>query len=191
MLQSLLLPNESAGDGVLCSPIYERAAVPQPNGSLDPLRSMARGFLPQLFGPLPGFKEMAVVTERRKSMYYGRGYGGSGGSGRGGSYGGGMGFGFRGSSPGWPYVGRGRGGLPRCYAYSGYGNPAMVYGPGVFPAGQDPRPWGTAPYGVPNSPQQELQFLKDRAEMIRQELGAIDARIQKLEVEKAERGKQS
>jgi prefoldin subunit 5 len=47
------------------------------------------------------------------------------------------------------------------------------------------------PYGVPNTPQQELQFLKDRAEMIRQELGAIDARIQELEVEKAERGKQS
>jgi hypothetical protein len=47
------------------------------------------------------------------------------------------------------------------------------------------------PYGVPNPPQQELQFLKDRAEMIRQELGGIDARIQELEVEKAERGKQS
>ena len=47
------------------------------------------------------------------------------------------------------------------------------------------------PYGVPNTTPQELQFLKDRAEMIRQELGAIDARIQELEVEKAERGKQS
>jgi hypothetical protein len=104
-------------------------------------------------------------------MYYGRGYG------RGGSYGGGMGFGFRGSSPEWPHVGIGRGGLPRCYAYGGYGNPATVYGPG--------------PYSVPNSPQQELQFLKNRAEMIRQELGAIDARIQELEVEKSERGKQS
>jgi prefoldin subunit 5 len=47
------------------------------------------------------------------------------------------------------------------------------------------------PYGVPNTPQQELQFLKDRAEMIRQELGAIDSRIQELEVEKTERGKPS
>jgi hypothetical protein len=26
----------------------------------------------------------------------------------------GMGFGFQGSSPPWPYVGRGRGGLPHC-----------------------------------------------------------------------------
>jgi len=121
-------------------------------------------------------------------MYYGRGYGGSG---RGGGYGGGMGVGFRGASPGWPYVGIGRGGLPRCYAYGGYGNPALAYGPGVFPPGQDPRPWGPGPYGVPSSPQHELQFLKDRAEMIQQELGAIDARIQELEIEKAERGKPS
>jgi hypothetical protein len=118
-------------------------------------------------------------------MYYGRGYG------RGGGYGGGMGFGFRGSSPEWPYAGIGRGGLPRCYAYGGYGNPAMGYRPGVFPPGQDPRPWRPGPYGAPYSPQLELQFLNDRAKIIRQELEAIDARIQELEVEKAERGKQS
>jgi len=30
----------------------------------------------------------------------------------------GRGFGFRGDSPAWPYVGRGRGGLPRCMAFS-------------------------------------------------------------------------
>jgi len=40
---------------------------------------------------------------------YGRGFGR-----------GGWGLGFRGSSPPWPYVGRGRGGLPRCgYFFSG------------------------------------------------------------------------
>ncbi|MFC2062459.1 hypothetical protein ACFLS8_00710 [Chloroflexota bacterium] len=33
---------------------------------------------------------------------------------RGAGGGGSRGFGFRGSSPSWPYVGRGRGGLPRC-----------------------------------------------------------------------------
>ena len=59
-------PNESADDGVLCSPIYEPPAVSQSNGSLDPLCSRVRGFPPPLFGPLPGLKEMAVVTERRK-----------------------------------------------------------------------------------------------------------------------------
>ena len=39
----------------------------------------------------------------------------------------GMGFGFRGSSPPWPYVGLGRGGLPRCgYFLSGAGAPAAL-----------------------------------------------------------------
>ena len=37
----------------------------------------------------------------------------------GGYFGGGMGFGFRGSSPPWRYVGRGRGGLPRCGYFFG------------------------------------------------------------------------
>jgi len=57
------------------------------------------------------------------------------------------GFGFRGSSPPWPYVGIGRGGLPRCgYFLSGaagmpappgypsYGSPgAMPYGGMAYP----------------------------------------------------------
>lgn len=47
---------------------------------------------------------------------------------------GGMGFGFRGSSPPWPYVGIGRGGLPRCgYFLSNAGAPFM-------------RPYQHAPY---------------------------------------------
>ncbi|SIN66886.1 hypothetical protein SAMN05444368_0981 [Acetomicrobium flavidum] len=32
---------------------------------------------------------------------------------------GGCGFGFRGQSPAWPYVGMGRGGLPRCWYFLG------------------------------------------------------------------------
>lgn len=41
---------------------------------------------------------------------------------------GGRGFGFRGSSPPWPYVGLGRGGLPRCgYFLSGAGAVLPVY----------------------------------------------------------------
>ena len=44
------------------------------------------------------------------------------GFGRGFGFRGGMGFGFRGGSPPWPYVGWGRGGLPRCgYFLSGAG----------------------------------------------------------------------
>jgi hypothetical protein len=42
-------------------------------------------------------------------------YGGNG-RGRGAQSGirGGQGFGFRGSFPPWPYIGKGRGGLPKC-----------------------------------------------------------------------------
>ena len=59
------------------------------------------------------------------------------GRGRGGGFGfrGGMGFGFRGSSPPWPYVGLGRGGLPRCgYFLSGAGvSPAWPYQQPAYP----------------------------------------------------------
>ncbi len=70
----------------------------------------------------------------------------------------GYGFGFRGASPAWPYVGRGRGGLPRCW-YSG------LMG-------------GTA---APNiSREQELDMLKNQAQEIRGQLEEIEARIQQL-----------
>lgn len=95
-------------------------------------------------------------------MYYGRGFG------RGLGFGRGMGFGFRGYSPPWPYVGIGRGGLPRCWAYGAYGWPAPGY----------------APY----SREEEIRFLKDQANFIREELGAIEARIKELEKEKPEGG---
>jgi hypothetical protein len=114
-------------------------------------------------------------------MYYGYGYG----RGRGMGMGGGMGFGFRGYSPPWPYVGIGRGGLPRCWAYGGYGWPAGGYAP-AYPPG----PWAFAggPYGAPLSPQDELRNLKDEAEMIRRDLEAIDTRIKELEKEKTTGG---
>jgi len=60
---------------------------------------------------------------------------------------GGMGFGFRGSSPPWPYVGLGRGGLLRCgYFLSGAAGAPIAYpsysGFGVRPT---PSPF----YGAP------------------------------------------
>jgi len=116
-------------------------------------------------------------------MYYGRGYG----RGMGMGYGRGMGLGFRGSSPPWPYVGIGRGGLPRCWAYGGYGVPAGVNVPGTYPP---PGPWaaGWGPTGVPYSPEEELRFLKGQAEGIREELEAISRRISELEKEKSSGG---
>jgi hypothetical protein len=83
----------------------------------------------------------------------------------------GYGFGFRGGSPPWPYIGRGRGGLPRCWhpdlwAYSGYG------------------PWATPYYqGVPYAytREDEIGFLRGEAEAVRDELTEIERRIQELE----------
>ena len=96
------------------------------------------------------------------------------GYGRGFGRGGGMGFGFRGSSPPWPYIGRGRGGLPRCgYFY------------GATPAA--PTAWAYPPPGMPFEPrvtrEQELASLADEADAIKAELEHIEARINELEKE--------
>jgi hypothetical protein len=69
-----------------------------------------------------------------------------------------MGFGFRGASPPWPYVGRGRGGLPRCGYYLRSG--------AAQPAGD------------------ELDYLKSQAEAIKEQLEQIEARMRQLEEEK-------
>ena len=121
---------------------------------------------------------------------FGRGYGGRGGMR-------GMGFGFRGSSPPWPYVGLGRGGLPRC----GYFLSGVAGLPGTWPmpqaqayrqamqTGQAPYPsYGvptSAPAATPFAPQmtreQELDFLKNQAEVIKGQLEQIEARVRDLE----------
>jgi len=109
---------------------------------------------------------------------------------------GGWGFGFRGSSPPWPYVGIGRGGLPRCgYFLSGAAGVPMAPGypaygsPGAGPYGY-PYAWGapmSAPGVSPYAPQmtreQELDFLRDQAEAIKGQLEQIDARIKELGTE--------
>lgn len=74
----------------------------------------------------------------------------------------GRGFGFRGSSPPWPYVGRGRGGMPRC-AYPGWGR--------AFAGG-----WGWT-----YDPGKESDWLKAEAEALREELAAIEKRLGELE----------
>jgi len=92
-------------------------------------------------------------------------------------FGGGRGIGFRGSSPPWPYVGRGRGGLPRC-AYPGastvpqYGGPAW-YGP--HPA------WGSGPSGPVAG--QELDALRQEANAMKAHLNEVEARMRTLEDE--------
>jgi hypothetical protein len=92
--------------------------------------------------------------------------------------GGGMGFGFRGSSPPWPYVGLGRGGLPRCgYFLSGAGAPP----PWPY---QTPATPGYAPYTPEMTKEQELSYLKNQAEAIKEQLGEIESRMLDLEAEK-------
>ena len=99
--------------------------------------------------------------------------------------GGGMGFGFRGASPPWPYVGRGRGGLPRCgYFLSGAGAPpALPYQPFY---GQEPAAPGYAPIPPQMSREDELGYLRDQAEAASERLEQIESRMRDLETEQTE-----
>ena len=104
----------------------------------------------------------------------------------------GYGFGFRGASPPWPYVGRGRGGLPKCWYYGAGVAPAYGYAPVPYPQyggawtppsyGGDPAP-GAMPYPPQMTPVQELDFLKNQAKMLKEELEDIETRIRELEAE--------
>ena len=97
----------------------------------------------------------------------------------------GMGFGFRGSSPPWPYIGRGRGGSPRCgYFFAGAAVPlASPYPPTPYPYyGAQSAP-GYASFNTPMSKEEELGYLKGQAETIKDELEQIETRVRDLESE--------
>ena len=104
-------------------------------------------------------------------------------------FGGGMGFGFRGASPPWPYVGIGRGGLPRCgYFLSGAGAPALwSYRPGTYPfySGAPYAP-GYAPFTPKMTKEEELNYLRDQAEAVKEQLDQIESRMHDLEGEPKE-----
>ena len=120
--------------------------------------------------------EDAVVGEEKDNggvlmMYgYGKGMARGFGFGRGSGPGrdSGAGFGFRGTSPSWPYTGKGRGGLPRC-SYPGSGR-------------NDIPDWdrnaGYKPSVVVGS---EKEVLKDQAEMMKEHLVQIEKRLRELE----------
>ena len=132
---------------------------------------------------------------------FGRGFGLGRGGGRGFGFRGGMGFGFRGSSPPWPYVGIGRGGLPRHEYFLGgaMGAPAQwPYQQAPYPAstgfavGQGSYPpyaaasptFGNAPFTPQVTKEQELDFLRNQAEAISEQLEQIETRMRDLESEK-------
>ena len=101
---------------------------------------------------------------------YGRGFGGS------------MGFGFRGSSPPWPYVGLGRGGLSRCgYFFSRVGAPVppLYQASPCYPGATAAR--GYTPYSSRMTRDEELNYLKDEAEAIKGQLEEIESRMRDLE----------
>ena len=78
----------------------------------------------------------------------------------------GAGFGFRGDSLPWPYVGTGRGGLPRCQC----------------PVVPSAHRYGMAATSMTR--EQEMDFLKSRAEAIKSELNQVESRISNLETSK-------
>ena len=81
---------------------------------------------------------------------------------------GGCGFGFRGQSPAWPYVGMGRGGLPRCWYFLGGAAGAQGYAQGT-----------SNPQAV--SKEQEIELLRAQADAVKAQLDAIEARVRELE----------
>lgn len=81
----------------------------------------------------------------------------------------GRGFRFRGGSPAWPYIGRGRGGLPRCMAYGLPNNPNAIE-------------WQAS------TPETENNFLKNQAQHLKQQLDFIESRIKNIELRKEEKG---
>jgi len=103
------------------------------------------------------------------SYGYGRGFG----------RGWGMGFGFRGSSPPWPYVGRGRGGLPRCGYFYGMASVPPVW---AYPSYTAEMPM--APYALSMTKEEELDYLADQAKAIKDDLEQIEVRISELESKK-------
>lgn len=117
------------------------------------------------WGVPAGFRLRRVLVNERMviAMPFGKGQG--------------MGFGFRGSAPAWPYVGRGRGGLPRCWAFGS----AAPYG-SQYPAyeGQTQFSGGGTAFGQPSSPEQEIAFLKNQAAALRDQLNFIENRLKEL-----------
>jgi len=77
------------------------------------------------------------------------------------------GFGFRGASPPWPYVGVGRGGLPRCWY------PRVATASPYVPVPE--------PYSPGVTQEQEISFLKEEAEGLKRHLEDIETRIRELE----------
>jgi hypothetical protein len=104
------------------------------------------------------------------------------GRGRGYRQGRSWGFGFRGTSPPWPYIGIGRGGLPRCGYFLGGAGHITPWRQPYFDNSS-----GVPAYMPPSSQmtrEDELDYLRDQAEAVKEQLNQIDTRMRDLEAEK-------
>lgn len=70
--------------------------------------------------------------------------------------------GFKGFTPPYPYIGIGRGGLPRC-AWPG---------------------WWCGYSSLEITPEEEIEYLKKEAEFLRKQLKDIEKRVEELENKK-------
>ena len=79
---------------------------------------------------------------------------------------------------GYPY-----GGMPQMPYYpqpGGYAGPEMTQMPYPPPPGGYGAP-GMPPFGPPMPPEQEIAFLRDQAQMLKEQMDQIDGRIKELE----------
>jgi len=71
-------------------------------------------------------------------------------------------------------------GQPNYPPPGGFGTQGMSQMPYYPPPGGYGAP-GMSPYGPPMAPEQEINFLRDQAQMLKQQMDQIDARIKELE----------
>jgi hypothetical protein len=69
--------------------------------------------------------------------------------------------------------------MPYYPPWGGFASPGMSpYGPPMTGGFGTP---GMPPYGPPMAPEQEIAFLRDQAQMLKDQIDQIDARIKELE----------
>ena len=79
---------------------------------------------------------------------------------------------------GYPYGGMGQ--MPYYPPPGAYGGPEMSQTPYYPPPAGFGAP-GMSPFGPPMAPDQEIAFLRDQAQMLKEQMDQIDARINELE----------
>ena len=81
---------------------------------------------------------------------------------------------------GWGYPYGGMSQMPYYPPPGGFGAPGMSQMPYYPEPGGLGSP-GMSPFGAPMAPDQEINYLRDQAQMLKQQMDQIDARIKELE----------